>query len=201
MFNKFKKTTGNSTYDYLLVGLGNPGAKYEITRHNAGFLLVTLLEDRLGFTAKKLKFHSLIGDTKIGNSKVLVMKPQTMMNNSGVAVSECASFYKIPPENIIVVYDDISLEPGKLRIRRKGSAGGHNGIKSIIAHLGTENFPRIKIGVGAKPHPDYDLADWVLGKFTKEEKAKLEETLQAVPGAVKLLLDGDVATAQNRFNR
>lgn len=200
MFNKFKKSTGNYTYDYLLVGLGNPGAKYEITRHNAGFLFVTLLEDRLGFTAKKLKFHSLIGDTKIGNSKVLVMKPQTMMNNSGVAVSECASFYKIPPENIIVVYDDISLEPGKLRIRRKGSAGGHNGIKSLIAHLGTENFPRIKIGVGAKPHPDYDLADWVLSNFPKKDIPLVKEALGKACDALEYIVKGDFEGAMSKYN-
>ena len=133
MFNKFKQN-GNSTYDYMVVGLGNPGAKYETTRHNAGFLFVTYLEDKFNFSCKKLKFHALIGDARIDNKKVLVMKPQTMMNNSGVAVKECATFYKIPPENIIVVFDDISLNPGKLRIRRKGSAGGHNGITSIIAH-------------------------------------------------------------------
>ena len=137
MFNKFKKDGGNSTYDFLVVGLGNPGAKYETTRHNAGFLFITYLEDKLNFKAKKLKFHALIGDAKIGNSKILFMKPQTMMNNSGTAVSECAKFYKIPAENIIVIFDDISLEPGKLRIKRKGSAGGHNGIKSIIAQINT----------------------------------------------------------------
>ena len=131
MFNKFKKDSGNSTYDFLVVGLGNPGTKYETTRHNAGFLFITHLEDKLNFTAKKLKFHALIGDAKIGNSKVLFMKPQTMMNNSGTAVAECAKFYKIPVENIIVVFDDISLEPGKLRIRRKGSAGGHNGLLTV----------------------------------------------------------------------
>ena len=118
MFNKYKKHSGNSTYDFLVVGLGNPGTKYETTRHNAGFLFITYLEDKLNFKAKKLKFHALMGDAKIGSSKVLFMKPQTMMNNSGTAVAECAKFYKIPVENIIVVFDDISLEPGKLRIRR-----------------------------------------------------------------------------------
>ena len=200
MFNKFKKTTGNSTYDYLLVGLGNPGAKYEITRHNAGFLFVTLLEDKLGFTAKKLKFHSLIGDTKIGNSKVLVMKPQTMMNNSGVAVGECASFYKIPPENIIVVYDDISLEPGKLRIRRKGSAGGHNGLKSIIYQLNSDNFPRIRVGVGAPKHEDYDLADFVLGRFSKEEIPVLEESIIKASKAVEEIIKNNIDSAMNKFN-
>jgi PTH1 family peptidyl-tRNA hydrolase len=200
MFNKFKKSSGDSTYEYLIVGLGNPGTKYETTRHNAGFLCVTRLEDTLGFKAKKLKFHALIGDTKIGNHKVLVMKPQTMMNNSGTAVKECASFYKIPVENIIVIFDDISLEPGKLRIKRKGSAGGHNGIKSIIAHLGSENFPRIKLGVGKKPHPDYDLADWVLSEFKKDEQKALEPALENACKAIELLLDNQTEKAMNLYN-
>ena len=200
MFNKFKKPSGGSTYDYLIVGLGNPGAKYENTRHNAGFLCVSYLEDKLNFTTKKLKFHALIGDTKIGNYKVLVMKPQTMMNNSGVAVGECATFYKIPPENIIVIYDDISLQPGKLRIRRKGSAGGHNGIKSIIAHLGSENFPRIKIGVGAKPHPDYDLADWVLSNFPKNDIPLVKESLSNACDSLEYIVKGDVEGAMSKYN-
>lgn len=200
MFNKFKKASGTSTYDYLIVGLGNPGAKYENTRHNAGFLCVSYLEDKLNFTAKKLKFHALIGDTKIGTYKVLVMKPQTMMNNSGVAVGECATFYKIPPENIIVIYDDISLQPGKLRIRRKGSAGGHNGIKSIIAHLGSENFPRIKIGVGAKPHPDYDLADWVLSNFPRNDIPLVKESLSNACDSLEYIVKGDLEGAMSKYN-
>lgn len=200
MFNKFKKNGGNSTYDFLIVGLGNPGAKYEATRHNAGFLCIACLEDKLDFKAKKLKFHSLVGDTKIGTKKVLVIKPQTMMNNSGVAVSECASFYKIPPENIIVIYDDISLEPGKLRIRRKGSAGGHNGIKSIISHLGSENFPRIKLGVGAKPHPDYDLADWVLAPFPKKDIPAARQAMENACDALEYMVNGDIDEAMSKFN-
>ena len=199
MFKSFKKD-GNSTYDYLVVGLGNPGAKYETTRHNAGFLFITYLEDKLGFKVKKLKFHALIGDTKIADRKVLFMKPQTMMNNSGAAVAECANFYKIPPENIIVVFDDISLEPGKLRIRRKGSAGGHNGIKSIISHLGSENFPRIKIGVGAKPNPDYDLADWVLGNFPKKDIPAVRDAIQNGADALEMLVKGDFEGAMSRYN-
>ena len=182
MFNKFKKDSGNSTYDYLVVGLGNPGTKYETTRHNAGFLFITYLEDKLGFKAKKLKFHALIGDAKIGNSKVLFMKPQTMMNNSGTAVSECAKFYKIPVENIIVVFDDISLEPGKLRIRRK------------------ENFPRIKIGVGAKPHPDYDLADWVLANFPKKDIPAVRNAIEDGADALEMLVKGDFEGAMSKYN-
>ncbi|MBO5895822.1 MAG: aminoacyl-tRNA hydrolase [Clostridia bacterium] len=200
MFNKFKKAGGDSTYEYLIVGLGNPGTKYETTRHNAGFLCVTRLEDTLGFKAKKLKFHALIGDTKIGNHKVLVMKPQTMMNNSGTAVKECASFYKIPVENIIVIFDDISLEPGKLRIKRKGSAGGHNGIKSIIAHLGSENFPRIKLGVGKKPHPEYDLADWVLANFPKKDIPLMREAIDNACEALRYIVDGNIDGAMSDFN-
>ncbi len=199
IFNKFKDS-GSSTYDYLIVGLGNPGAKYETTRHNAGFLCITKLEDELNFTTKKLKFHSLIGDTKIAGKKILVMKPQTMMNNSGVAVGECAKFYKIPPENIIVIFDDISLEPGKLRIKRKGSAGGHNGIKSIIAHLGSENFPRIKLGVGKKPHPEYDLADWVLSNFPKNDIPLMRDAMGDACNALEYMIKGDIDGAMSRFN-
>lgn len=199
MFNKFKKSEA-SVYEYLIVGLGNPGTKYETTRHNAGFLCVTKIEDEFGFKVKKLKFHSLIGDTKIGNHKVLVMKPQTMMNNSGIAVKECADFYKIPPENIIVIFDDISLEPGKLRIKRKGSAGGHNGIKSIIAHLGTECFPRIKLGVGAKPHPDYDLADWVLANIPKKDVSAMRDAIDCACEALPLIINGDMEGAMSKYN-
>ncbi len=200
MFNKFKKDSSGSTYDYLIVGLGNPGKKYEITRHNAGFLCIENMENELNFQAKKLKFHALIGDTRIAGKKVLCMKPQTMMNNSGTAVQECASFYKISPENIIVIFDDISLEPGELRIRRKGSAGGHNGIKSIIAHLGSENFPRIKLGVGKKPHPDYDLADWVLSNFPKNDIPLMHNSMNNALKALEYMVKGDIDGAMSRFN-
>lgn len=201
MFNKFKKqASGSSTYDYLIVGLGNPGKKYETTRHNAGFLCIENMENKLGFSTKKLKFHALIGDTRINGKKVLVMKPQTMMNNSGTAVAECAGFYKIPPQNIIVIFDDISLEPGKLRIKRKGSAGGHNGIKSIIAHLGTEEFPRIKLGVGKKPHPEYDLADWVVANFPKGDIPLMRNAMDDALGALELMVKDDIEGAMSRFN-
>ncbi len=198
MFSKFKNATAG--FDYLIVGLGNPGKKYETTRHNVGFLCIENLENQLNFTAKKLRFHSLLGETKIEGKRVLVMKPQTTMNNSGLAVKECAQFYKIPPENIIVIFDDISLAPGSLRIRRKGSAGGHNGIKSIIAHLGSENFPRIKIGVGAKPNPDYDLADWVLSNFPKNDIPAVKDALNNACAALNYIVKGDFEGAMSKFN-
>ncbi len=199
MFGKLKQDSG-STYEYLIVGLGNPGSKYETTRHNAGFLCVTLLEDTLNFKVKKLKFHALIGDTRIENHRVLVMKPQTMMNNSGEAVKECAAFYKIPPERIIIIFDDVSLEPGKIRIKRKGSDGGHNGIKSIVSHLGTNEFPRVKIGVGSKPNPDYDLADWVLGNFPKEQIPVMREAFERAAEAVFTIIGENIDEAMQKFN-
>lgn len=197
MFFLKKKPT---TYEYLLVGLGNPGNKYTFTRHNAGFLFTEALEEKHGFKVNKLKFHSLCGEVKIGTHRCLVMRPQTMMNNSGEAVKEAASFYKIPPENIIVIFDDISLEPGKLRIRRNGSAGGHNGIKSIIAHLSTENFPRIKLGVGKKPNPEYDLADWVLSKMSNNELKLLREAVDKAIDSLIYMLDGKIEEAMNNCN-
>lgn len=172
-----KKEFGSGKYDFIIAGLGNPGAKYEMTRHNAGFLSMDLLSIEEGVDIKKLKHHALCADMTVEGKKCLVMKPQTMMNASGEAIGEAAKYYKVPAENVIVVYDDISLDVGKTRIRRKGSAGGHNGIKSIIAHLGSENFPRVKVGVGKKPNPEYDLAAWVLGRFPKEQEADLNRHL------------------------
>ncbi len=197
MILKFKD---KSTFEYLIVGLGNPGKKYEFTRHNAGFLFVDILSEKFAFTVKKLKFHALIGEARINGKRCLVMKPQTMMNCSGEAVKEACSFYKIPPENVIVVFDDISLDVGKLRIRRNGSAGGHNGIKSIINHLGSDNFPRIKVGVGAKPHPDYDLADWVLSEFTRTEGKQLRVAVDNACEAVALMVSGETERAMSNFN-
>lgn len=195
-----KDNFSSKTYEYMIVGLGNPGKKYEFTRHNAGFLFVDILCDKYDFSVNRLKFKALIGDVKINSHRCLVMKPQTMMNLSGDAVKEAADFYKIPPENIIVVFDDISLDVGKMRIRRSGSAGGHNGIKSIISRLSSDNFPRIKIGVGAKPHPDYDLADWVLSQFTKEEGKLLRTAVDGACNAVSLMVDGDIEGAMSRHN-
>ncbi len=185
---------------YLVVGLGNPGDKYFHTRHNAGFLSLDFISQKANARIDRSKYKALVGEAVIADKRVLLMKPQTFMNNSGEAVSEAARFYKIPPENIIVIFDDISLDVGKMRVRRNGSAGGHNGIKSIIEHIGSENFPRIKIGVGQKPHPDYDLADWVLSEFGKEDKEKLFAMFgYAYDGLVKIL-SGDTDGAMQLCN-
>lgn len=194
----FKKSNGG--YDYLIVGLGNPGAKYEMTRHNAGFLAVDLLAVKENLNIKKLKYHALVGDAVINGKKCLVMKPQTFMNNSGEAVGEAARFYKIPPERVIVISDDFSFDVGQIRIKRKGSAGGHNGLKSIIAHLGSENFPRIKVGVGQKPNADYDIIDWVLGRFPKELEKDLKSALENTVDALPYIVNEEIDKAMNLFN-
>ncbi len=202
MFNRFRKSNSASAGapEFIVAGLGNPERKYTLTRHNSGFLCVDALAEAQGFELKKLKFHSLFADTVINGHRCIVLKPQTYMNNSGEAVGECAKFYKIPPEKVIVIFDDISLDVGKLRIRRKGSDGGHNGIKSIISRLGSSDFPRIKIGVGKKPNPDYDLKDWVLGEFSKDEQNALIPALKKGADAVLLLLDGETDKAMNLYN-
>lgn len=194
----FKKSNGG--YEYLIVGLGNPGAKYEMTRHNAGFLAVDLLAIKENLNIKKLKYHALVGDAVINGKKCLVMKPQTFMNNSGEAVGEACRFYKIPPEKVVVISDDISLDVGKIRIKRKGSAGGHNGLKSIIAHLGSENFVRIKVGVGKKPSADYDLVDWVLGRFPKELEKELKAALENAVASLPYIVNDEIDKAMNLFN-
>lgn len=162
---------------YLVVGLGNPGKQYDMTRHNIGFHTIDYIADKYSAKLKKLKFKSVYGETDINGEKVYLVKPQTFMNLSGEAVGEMARFYKIPPENVIVISDDISLNCGRIRIRQKGSAGGHNGLKSIIYHLNTDVFPRVKIGVGAPTNENYDLADFVLGRFTREEIPVMEEAM------------------------
>lgn len=194
----FGKKSG--AYDYIIAGLGNPGAKYEMTRHNAGFLAIDMLAMKQNKEIKRLKFHALTCDAEIEGKKCLLMKPQTFMNNSGEAIGEAAKFYKIPPQNIIVLSDDISLDVGKIRIRRKGSAGGHNGLKSIIAHLGSEDFPRVKIGVGKKPNAYMDLADWVLGRFPKELEPQLKEALENADGAISLIVLDKFDRAMNLYN-
>ncbi len=186
--------------EYIIAGLGNPGPKYANTRHNAGFKAVDLLAKEEGFEIKKSKFQALIADEMIGGKRCLIMKPQTMMNLSGEAVMLAAEYYNIPNENIIIIYDDISLDIGKTRIRRKGSAGGHNGIKSIISCLGSEEFPRIKIGVDKKPNANYDLAKWVLGEFPKEKNEELNNALENATQAVKLIVNNDIDSAMNKYN-
>lgn len=202
MFNRLKRQPDRAvgTPEFIVAGLGNPGGKYTLTRHNSGFLCVDALAEKNGFKINKIKFKSVIADTVIGTHRCIVMKPQTYMNNSGEAVREAAQFYKISPEKIIVIFDDISLDVGKLRIRRKGTAGGHNGIKSIIYHLNNDNFPRIKIGCGKKPHPDYDLIDWVISDFKKEEVPGLKEAIENACSALCLMLDGKTDEAMNRYN-
>lgn len=185
---------------YLIAGLGNPGPKYAGTRHNAGFMAVDALAGQCGVAVNRVRFHALVGEAEIAEVRCLLMKPQTFMNESGAAVQAAADFYKIPPEKVIILFDDISLEPGRLRIRRKGSDGGHNGIKSIIACLDSEAFPRIKLGVGRKPHPDYDLADWVLSRFPDGEKKKLNEACANACAAVALMVRGQTDEAMNRYN-
>ena len=186
--------------EYIICGLGNPGTQYENTRHNIGFMTVDTLCEKYKLSCKKVKFKSLTCDAVISDERCLIMKPTTFMNNSGEAVTEAMSFYKIPPERTIIVFDDISLEPGKLRIRRKGSDGGHNGIKNIIYLSGSDAFPRIKMGVGAKPHPDYKLADWVLGHFNKEDGEKLEQCFQNAVACLELIVQGKIDEAMNKYN-
>lgn len=186
--------------EYIIAGLGNPGPKYADTRHNAGFKAVDLMARKNGFEIKKSKFKSLIADEVIAGRRCLIMKPQTMMNLSGEAILEAADYYNIPDENIIIIYDDISLDIGKIRIRRKGSAGGHNGIKSIISCLGSEDFPRVKIGVDKKPDARIDLVAWVLGNFPKEKEAELNSALENAVSSVELMVQGNIDEAMNKYN-
>ena len=187
--------------EYIIVGLGNPGTKYENTRHNAGFMALDTLAEDIGADVKRLKFKSLTADVSINGVHCLLMKPTTFMNNSGEAVVEALNFYKLTTERLLVIYDDISMDVGRTRIRGKGSDGGHNGIKSIIYLTGSDVFPRIKIGVGAKPHPDYDLADWVLGMFPKEQGEALEAAFRNAAEAAKLIVSGKMNEAMNKYNK
>lgn len=186
---------------HIVCGLGNVGKTYERTRHNAGFTAVDHIADTLGVRIDRVKFHAAVCECKIGDKGVLLMKPTTLMNNSGIAVSEAARFYKIPPENVIILHDEISFDPGRIRIRRKGSAGGHNGLKSIIEHLGSQDFPRIKIGVGQKPNPEYDLADFVLSRLPDADAKAISDRFPDVCEAVKLIISGDIETAMQRYSK
>ncbi len=196
LFGKF----GGGSVSWILVCLGNPGREYAETRHNVGFLTADLLAEKKGVKIDRLKFKSLTGTVDLGGEKVLVMKPQTYMNLSGEAVGEAARFYKIPAERVLVISDDVSLPLGKMRIRGNGSAGGHNGLKNIIQHLGTDAFPRIKVGVGAPAHPEHEMVDWVIGKFSKDERKALDDMLKKAMDATECVIRDGVQKAQNRFN-
>ena len=185
---------------YLVAGLGNPGKQYDMTRHNIGFHTIDYIADELGVKIKKLKYKAIYGECDINGEKVLLVKPQTYMNLSGESISEFVKFFKIPTENVIIISDDIALETGRIRIRKKGSAGGHNGLKNIIYMLNSENFNRIRIGVGAPTHPDYDLKDFVLGRFTKDEIPVLEESIIKSYKAVVEIIKRGADSAMNKFN-
>lgn len=205
IFDVFDRISLNSSsargkIEYVIAGLGNPGLEYEGTRHNAGFFVIDALAAELNEDVSRLRFKSKTAEVTINGKRCLLMKPTTYMNNSGEAIVQALEFYKIPVENLIVVCDDISLAPGKLRIRRKGSHGGHNGLRSICELTGSDDFPRIKIGVGKKPHPDYDLAKWVLGKFGKEDSEKLNTAASNAVQCIELMVDGNTDAAMNKYN-
>ncbi len=189
-----------SPISYIVVGLGNPGKEYDGTRHNAGFAALDYIAEKAGEKVQKFKFEALVGEATIGGARVLLMKPQTYMNVSGVAISAAADFYKIAPERVIVLCDDVAQAPGKMRIRKSGSAGGHNGLKSIIGCLDSKDFVRIRIGVGEKPHKDYDLADWVLGKFSADDKKLVESCSQKAYNAIEMIVKGDIEKAMCAYN-
>lgn len=200
LFKKIRRDSSSSPVEFLIVGLGNPGPKYENTRHNAGFCALDTLASDLGATCDRLKFNGKIVKTDINGIGCILLKPQTFMNDSGRAVEQAREYYRLSPSQIIVFSDDISLEPGKIRIKRKGSHGGHNGIKDITEAIGSEEFLRIKIGVGKKPRPDYDLVKWVLGKFSEADKKAVDSACKNAAEAAKLLVHGEIDRAMNMFN-
>lgn len=195
---KDKDPTG--PIEYIIVGLGNPGPEYTLTRHNAGFMALDAIAEKFNTTIKRIKFKAITGEAVITGHRCLLLKPSTFMNNSGQSVVEAMQFYKVPIEKVVVIYDDISLEPSRIRIRKKGSDGGHNGIKSIIYLTGADTFPRIKLGVGKKPHPEYNLADWVLSNFNKDEQNQMKTAYDSCPDIVSLIVSGETDTAMNRYN-
>ena len=201
LFKKIETKSDTLPVTHIVVGLGNIGKQYEKTRHNAGFLAIDRIADLCGVKIDRVKFHATVAEANFGGARVLLMKPTTLMNNSGVAIGEAAAFYKIPAENVIVLHDEISFDPGVIRIRRKGSAGGHNGLKSIIAHLSSEDFPRIKIGVGKKPSPDYDLVDFVLGKFPEADLEAIEGRFDDIASAVEDIIRGNIDGAMNKYSK
>ena len=195
-----EKTPIGGAVTHLIVGLGNPGAKYENTRHNAGFLAIDYIAERCGVVINRSKFKALVCEATISDKRVLLMKPQTLMNASGMAVSEAATFYKIPIENIIVLSDDVNLDVGRMRVRKSGSDGGQKGLRSIIKMMSSEDFPRLRFGVGKKPHPDYDLADWVLGTFSEQDKKSLTACFDTSFEGVSKILCGDIDGAMQICN-
>lgn len=203
IFDLFKKieTAPQGPVSFIIVGLGNIGKQYEMTRHNAGFLAIDRIAEKYGTRIDRVKFHATVGECNIGGKRVLLMKPTTLMNLSGVAVGEAASFYKIPPENVLVLHDEISFDPGMLRIRRKGSAGGHNGLKSLISSLASDEFPRIKIGVGKKPNPEYDLADWVLGKMPEADMKAMSARFDDIADAAEMIVSGRIDDAMAKYSK
>lgn len=206
IFDLFKQIstgsdTGSGAVEYILVGLGNPGKEYERTRHNAGFMAMDYISGRCGAKIDRAKFSALVGEATINGKRVLLMKPQTFMNSSGEAVSAATKFYKIAPENIIVISDDVSLDVGRVRVRRKGSHGGQKGLKSIQECLGTEDYQRIKIGVGAKPHPDYDMAAWVLSTFEPKDIEAISENYPRIYDGLCKMLEGDTEEAMQICNK
>ena len=195
----FKKQSG--TFSYLIVGLGNPGKEYENTRHNAGFAAADALAEQFNLNWSKKKFDAIYGDCEIANTRVIVAKPQTYMNLSGKAVSALAAFYKIPLDKIIVLFDDVSLDVGKIRIRRKGSSGGQKGMNNIIDAMGSQDIMRVKIGVGAKPHPDYDMKDWVLGRIPKEQASDFKTATQNAAKAVEEIIANGIDSDMNKYRK
>ena len=205
IFDLFKQISKQNTAPtaaptHIIAGLGNPGKEYEKTRHNAGFMALDHLSAKLGVDVSRLKFKALCGEAQIGTHRVLLMKPQTFMNLSGDAIAEAASFYKIPPENILILVDDVCQDTGRMRVRQSGSHGGQNGLKSIIARLGSDKFPRIRFGVGQKPNPQYDLAAWVLGVLGGEDKNRLESCFPLIEEAAKMIFDGKMEGAMGLCN-
>ena len=201
LFKKIENKSDSLPITYIIAGLGNVGKEYEKTRHNIGFMAIDYIAEKIGIRIDRLKFNAYVGEGNLGGKRVLFMKPTTLMNRSGIAIGEAAAFYKIPPENILVLCDEISFEPGLFRIRRKGSAGGHNGLKSIIASLGSENFPRIKIGVGQKPSPEYDLASWVLGRFPESALVEVAKRYDDIYSSAELILSDKCEEAMNKFSK
>ena len=197
----FGKYEANGPVEYIVAGLGNPGREYENTRHNAGFMALDYLQKQEGFEMKRLRFKALCGDAMIAGKRVLFLKPSTFMNKSGESVRDAMQYYNVPPERTIILFDDISIDVGKLRIRVKGSDGGQKGMQNIIYLTGDDQFPRVRVGIGKKRHPDMKLADWVLSRFTPDELKTLDTVFENAAGAVRLMVNGDINQAMNRYNR